>query len=99
VITASQAWRRFQRSVELMDRWLTAYETRYGKQAQQLMDRDNLTRAQAEIILDSLPQPEPLLAYQLAQYKWHRDESKAWKDVWQAIVQHDALPAGDRDDY
>lgn len=89
MITPPQAWERFQRSVEQMDRWLTAYEERYKTEVERLVERKGLTPQIARYTIDSTPSYDALLTYQLGQYKWYREEAKVWKDIWQALTQYE----------
>lgn len=93
MITAEQAWERFANAATQMDRWMKLYEARYASLVEHLRTTAKMTKTEAQYTIDSVPSYEAQLTYRLTQYKWYRDEAKAWKDVWQAIRDRDQMPA------
>ena len=101
MISEAQAWHNFEQSVAKMQSWFTRYEELYNATVDQHMKTtwqrtgERLTRAQAEAMVDAMTGPKNFVKVNDAwsQYQRWARETSTWKDVWQAIREHDRGPA------
>lgn len=95
MITAEEAWARFERAQARVDRWFAEYEALYEGAVVKLMRNTvsrgarPITKAQAEMMVDALTTPTgyPKLRAALDKYLHYMNEARFYKDVWQAILQ------------
>src|SRR5262245_22092366 len=101
MISEAKAWANLEKAQERMDFWFEQYNELYEGSAERLQkqtwdrQKQRITIAQARAQVDALTSPTGYSkVYEaLQQYRRFMDEARFWKDMWQAVRDHDRSPA------